>query len=93
MEERPADPVPKVIRNAPTRLMKGLGYGKGYVYAPATDAGVGGIDCLPESLQGTRFYEPKGRGFEAKLKERMEKIRELREQVRGQKPEDETPGD
>jgi putative ATPase len=98
VEERPADPVPKVIRNAPTRLMKGLGYGKGYVYAPSTDAGVGGIDCLPESLQGTRFYEPKGRGFEAKLKERMEKIRELREQVRGAKeksgepPGVETPG-
>jgi putative ATPase len=91
VEERPADPVPKAIRNAPTRLMKGLGYGQGYVYAPATDAGVGGIDCLPESLQGTRFYEPKGRGFEAKLKERMEKLRELREQVR--KPGGETPGE
>jgi putative ATPase len=94
-EERPADPVPKAIRNAPTRLMKGLGYGQGYVYAPATDAGVGGIDCLPESLQGTRFYEPKGRGFEAKLKERMEKLRELREQVRGEKEkngEPEEPG-
>ncbi len=79
VEERPADPVPKSIRNAPTTLMKGLGYGKGYVYAHDTEEGTGGLDCLPESLQGTRFYEPKGKGFEAKLKERMEKVRELRE--------------
>jgi putative ATPase len=82
VEERPADPVPKVIRNAPTRLMKDLGYGSGYVYAPATAEGVGGIDCLPEALQGTRFYEPKGEGFEARLKERLERFRALRAEVR-----------
>jgi putative ATPase len=83
VEERPADPVPPVIRNAPTKLMKQVGYGAGYVYAPDTKEGVGGIDCLPESLQGTRFYEPKGEGFEAKLKERLERYRGLREKVRG----------
>ena len=82
VEERPADPVPKAIRNAPTRLMKDLGYGSGYVYAPHTEEGVGGIDCLPEALQGTRFYEPKGEGFEGKLKERLERFRALREDVR-----------
>ncbi len=85
IEERPAEPVPPVIRNAPTRLMAGLGYGKGYVYAPETEEGVGGLDCLPEALQGTRFYQPKGEGFEARLKERMEKIRALREVVRGKR--------
>ena len=85
IEERPAEPVPQVIRNAPTRLMAGLGYGKGYVYAPDTDAGVGGIDCLPEALQGTRFYRPKGEGFEARLNERMERFRALRQEVRGKK--------
>jgi putative ATPase len=85
IEERPAEPVPPVIRNAPTRLMAGLGYGKGYVYAPDTEEGVGGIDCLPEALQGTRFYQPKGEGFEARLKERMEKVRALREAVRGKR--------
>jgi putative ATPase len=85
IEERPAEPVPPMIRNAPTRLMAGLGYGKGYVYAPDTEEGVGGLDCLPEALQGTRFYQPKGEGFEARLKERMEKFRALRQAVRGKR--------
>ncbi len=85
IEERPAEPVPPVIRNAPTRLMAGLGYGQGYVYAPDTEEGVGGLDCLPQALQGTRFYQPKGEGFEARLKERMEKFRALREVVRGKR--------
>jgi putative ATPase len=82
VEERSADPVPMAIRNAPTRLMKEVGYGSGYVYAPHTEEGVGGIDCLPESLQGTRFYEPKGEGFEAELKARLERFRALRGEVR-----------
>jgi putative ATPase len=82
VEERPADPVPMSIRNAPTPLMKGLGYGAGYVYAHATEEGVGGLDCLPESLSGTRFYEPRGRGFEEALKVRLERYRALREGVR-----------
>jgi putative ATPase len=85
IEERPAEPVPPVIRNAPTRLMAGLGYGKGYVYAPDTEEGLGGLDCLPEALQGTLFYQPKGEGFEARLKERMEKFRALRQAVRGKR--------
>ena len=80
--ERSADPVPKVIRNAPTRLMKGLGYGSGYVYAHDTDEGVGGIDCLPEALQGERFYQPKGSGFEARVRERLEELRRLREKAK-----------
>jgi len=82
VEERPADPVPKVIRNAPTKLMKGLGYGAGYVYAPDTEEGTAGLDCLPEALAGTRFYEPKGEGFEAELKARLDRFRGLREQVK-----------
>jgi putative ATPase len=82
VEERPADPVPMAIRNAPTRLMKEVGYGAGYVYAPHTEEGVGGIDCLPESLQGTRFYEPKGEGFEAELRARLERFRALRGEVK-----------
>jgi putative ATPase len=88
VEERPADPVPMAIRNAPTRLMKDVGYGAGYVYAPHTDEGVGGLDCLPESLQGTRFYEPRGEGFEADLKARLERCRALREGVRKKKKRD-----
>ena len=82
VEERPAEAPPKAIRNAPTRLMKDLGYSEGYVYAPHTEEGVGGIDCLPEALQGTRFYEPRGEGLEAELKERLERYRALREKVK-----------
>jgi putative ATPase len=85
VEERPADPVPLAIRNAPTRLMKNAGYGAGYVYAPHTEEGVGGLDCLPDSLQGTRFYEPKGEGFEGELKARLEKFRGLREEVKAKR--------
>jgi putative ATPase len=79
--ERPADPVPKVIRNAPTRLMKGLGYGAGYVYAHDAEDGVGGLDCLPEALQGTRFYQPTDRGIEARVRQRLEEIRRLRQKA------------
>jgi putative ATPase len=87
VEERPAEPVPLAIRNAPTRLMSGLGYGRGYVYAPDTEEGVGGLDCLPDALQGTRFYHPKGEGFEAELKARLERFQALRERARGQRGE------
>ncbi len=83
VEERPADPVPMAIRNAPTRLMKDLGYGEGYVYAHDTEEGVGGIDCLPESLAGERFYRPAGRGFEVELGERLERFRRLRARPSG----------
>ncbi|MCB9377209.1 MAG: replication-associated recombination protein A [Holophagales bacterium] len=79
---RPADPVPPVIRNAPTALMKDLGYGAGYVYAPDTEEGVGGLDCLPEALAGVRFYEPSGSGVEARLAERLAELARRRERVR-----------
>jgi putative ATPase len=85
IEERPAEPVPKVIRNAPTRLMGELGYGSGYVYAHDQPEGVGGIDCLPEAMAGTRFYEPTERGFERELAERLARFRALREQVRSRR--------
>jgi len=94
VEERPADPVPMQIRNAPTRLMKDHGYGEGYVYAHSVDEGVGGIDCLPEALEGERFYRPTDRGFEAELGERLERFRRLREEVRARRegePVDEPP--
>ncbi|MCB1033646.1 MAG: replication-associated recombination protein A [Acidobacteria bacterium] len=82
LAERPADPVPMAIRNAPTGLMKEVGYGRGYVYAHDTEAGVGGLECLPESLLGERFYEPGNRGFEQELGRRLERLRELRERAR-----------
>ncbi|MCP4654574.1 MAG: replication-associated recombination protein A [bacterium] len=80
--ERPADPVPMVIRNASTELMKDLGYGSGYVYAHDTEDGLGGLDCLPEALRGVSFYEPSGRGIEARLRERLKELDELRQRRR-----------
>ena len=82
LKERPADPVPKAIRNAPTRLMKDQGYGDGYVYAHDTEDGVGGLDCLPESLQGTRFYHPTESGAENRFKNRIEQLHELRRRAK-----------
>jgi len=69
-----AEPVPLHIRNAPTRLMKELGYGKDYVYAHDTDDKLSAMPCLPDSLLGRRYYEPTTQGQEARVKERMEQI-------------------
>ncbi len=80
--ERPAEPVPAVIRNAPTRLMKDIGYGDGYVYAHDTEDGVGGLECLPDALAGTRFYVPSSRGLERKIGERVRELGRLRRKVR-----------
>lgn len=65
-------PVPLHIRNAPTKLMKELGYGKGYQYAHDYDDGYAGQECLPEKLAGRRFYEPRGHGYEKNIIERMQ---------------------
>jgi len=78
VEERPAEPVPRVLRNAPTRLMKDLGYGADYVYAPDTDDGMAGLECLPQALSGVKFYRPRGNGLEADLGERAKALSELR---------------
>jgi putative ATPase len=80
-----AEPVPLWIRNAPTGLMKGLGYGKGYAYAHDEEEGVSGMDCLPESLLGKRYYRPTDRGEEASLKERLEAARLVRERKKDSK--------
>ncbi len=82
VEEKPAEPVPMALRNAPTRLMEQQGYGRGYVYSHATTEGVGGIDCLPDALQGTELYRPRDRGFEKQLARRLTRFRALQEQVR-----------
>jgi putative ATPase len=72
-------PVPLHIRNAPTRLMKDLGYGRGYQYAHDYEEQTAAFDCLPEALAGRRFYEPKEIGTEAKIKARLEAMRDARE--------------
>ena len=76
--ERPAEPVPLVIRNAVTRLMKDVGYGRGYRYAHDEPEGVGGIDCLPDRLRGTRYYRPGTAGEEAELSRRLAEVMEKR---------------
>ena len=78
--EKPAEPVPAVIRNAVTRLMKDVGYGRGYRYAPSEPEGVGGIECLPESLRGRRYYRPRSAGEETELSKRLEAILQKRQQ-------------
>jgi putative ATPase len=75
-----AEPVPLWIRNAPTRLMKDVGYGKGYQYAHDEDDAVAGMDCLPDRLAGRRYYQPTSRGAEAELGSRLEAARLVREQ-------------
>ncbi len=77
--ERPDEPVPLHLRNAPTALMKGLGYGRGYQYAHDLEEGVAHMDCLPPSLEERRYYRPKGLGLEKTLAERLERIRKARE--------------
>jgi putative ATPase len=74
------EPVPLHIRNAPTSLMKGLGYGKGYKYAHDYDDAVVDQDHLPDSLKGRRYYFPTERGHEAKIRQRMEEWKQKREQ-------------
>ena len=73
-----SEPVPLVIRNAPTSLMKDLNYGKGYIYAHDTEEKIARMECLPESLKGTRYYVPTESGQELRQKERLEKILEWR---------------
>ncbi len=70
--EHPAEGVPLHIRNAPTPLMKGLGYGKGYQYAHAVSEAYIPQEYLPEKLRGTKFYEPGAFGFEKDIAKRMD---------------------
>ena len=74
-----AEPVPLVIRNAPTRLMKELHYGEGYQYAHDTQDKLTNMQCLPDSLKDRRYYLPTEQGVEARYKERFEAIRRWKE--------------
>jgi putative ATPase len=80
VEDQPAEPVPAVIRNAVTKLMREVGYGKGYRYAHAEPEGVGGIECLPDRLRGRRYYRPRGSGEETELARRLEAVLKLRQE-------------
>ncbi len=76
--EQVAEPVPLHLRNAPTRLMKDEGYGRGYAYAHDDPDGVTGMDCLPPALAGRRYYRPTARGYEKEVARRLDAWRELR---------------
>ena len=71
-----SEPVPLVIRNAPTRLMQELDYGKGYQYAHDTADKLTDMQCLPDSLEGRAYYRPTEQGLEAKYKARLEQIKQ-----------------
>lgn len=74
IQKLPAEPVPLQLRNAPTKLMKDLDYGKGYVYAHDTEEKITKMKCLPKSLEGRRYYRPTVQGREKVIKERLDKI-------------------
>ena len=78
IETTVAERVPLHLRNAPTRLMKELGYSKGYKHAHKEKDGVTDMECMPERLAGTTFYEPTERGFEQRLRERLEWLKKRR---------------
>ncbi len=77
-----AQPVPLHLRNAPTRLMKQLDYGKGYRYAHDEDEAIADMECLPENLRGRRFYQPTERGFEKEIKRRLDGWNEIKQKRR-----------
>lgn len=79
-----SEPVPLVIRNAPTDLMEELHYGEGYVYAHDTREKLALMDCLPDSLKDRRYYQPTQEGAEKNFSDRMEALRQLRRSLAGQ---------
>jgi putative ATPase len=83
IEHTRQEAVPMHLRNAPTRLMKELDYGKGYQYAHDEEGRVADMDCLPDSLKGRSYYVPTQEGREKLLGQRMEEIRRIRAGKRG----------
>jgi len=71
--------VPMQLRNAPTKPMKEWGYGAGYQHAHAFPEALTGMECLPDALRNTVFYEPTDRGWEKRVSERLKEINNSRE--------------
>jgi putative ATPase len=78
VEQTAADPVPLHLRNAPTGLMKDLGYAQGYQYAHDVVGKVANMACLPDSLRGKTYYHPTNEGIEKRIRERLEEIKKRR---------------
>ena len=85
IEAAPAEPVPLQIRNAPTKLMKDLHYGQGYVYAHDTAEKLSAMQCLPDSLAKRRYYQPTEQGREKLVKERLDQILAWKKERRNEK--------
>ena len=81
VERTAAEPVPLHLRNAPTGLMKNLGYGQGYQYAHDLESKVADMQCLPDNLKDRRYYQPTNEGVEKRIRERLDEIRRKRSQV------------
>jgi len=82
VEKTAAEPVPLHIRNAVTKLMKQVGYGKGYQYAHDLDEKVADMECMPDNLRGREYYHPTQEGREKLLAQRMEEIKQRKEDLR-----------
>ena len=78
VEQTAAEAVPLHLRNAPTALMKGLGYGKDYQYAHDSEGKVADMQCLPDNLKDRKYYQPTGEGIEKRIRERLEEIKRSR---------------
>ena len=86
IERTAAEPVPLHLRNAPTHLMKGLGYGKNYQYAHDVEGKVTDMRCLPENLKDRVYYQPTNEGIEKRIRERMQEIKKLRASAASDSP-------
>ncbi|MGA8489288.1 MAG: replication-associated recombination protein A [Terriglobales bacterium] len=81
VEATAAESVPLHLRNAPTGLMKGLGYGQGYQYAHDVEGKIADMQCLPDNLRDRTYYHPTNEGLEKRIRERLEEINRRRSQV------------
>jgi putative ATPase len=86
VEQTAAEPVPLHLRNVPTSLMKGLGYGKDYQYAHDTETKVADMQCLPDGLRERVYYRPTNEGVEKRIRERLEEIRRLKQPTSSRAP-------
>ncbi|HEX8926954.1 MAG TPA: replication-associated recombination protein A [Terriglobales bacterium] len=84
VQETAADPVPLHLRNAPTKLMKELGYSKGYQYAHSLDEKVADMQCLPDNLVGRRYYFPTEEGVEKRIQDRLKQLAEAKARLKRQ---------
>jgi len=86
VERTAAESVPLHLRNAPTSLMKGLGYGSGYQYAHDLESKVANMQCLPDNLRDRTYYHPTNEGIEKRIRERMEEIKRQRSRTAQSEP-------